>query len=588
MGFLNTAKLTAIDILRQTYEYMSEQYSMSAAVFTPSSPTGQILSVVANISELIFVYLEHAASELNINRAQTMESVHGLSRLTGHDPFRGSAASGILRMKINPASTGEFSGSYVKILDGTEFVIDENGAQYFLNLGQDYILLVNGAEPVTVEFVQGIKNTQSFIGDGSKLQSYNVNEKGMTDHDRVSVSVNGELWKKVDSLYDMNLDEKCFMCKSSINMGLTVFFGNGDFGMCPPSGSNIEVTYVSHLGANGNTSGTSINYEFTTSGYDENNDLVDLNKVLNIQTDAPPTMGAQYEPLALTRLLAPHQSKSFVLANPENYISFLSKYSQFAFVNAYNTKDDHYIDDDNVVYLQILPNIKNKISKNGFSNDYFALDESEFTLTEAEKNGVLKALDDSGQQLISTEVRINDIEVKKYALVIILKYFENCDKNQIRSDIRSKLNTYFVNINRSDMIPKSDIIAMVEKIEGVDSVNVYFVSQENEEAIRNGYYIQRESRVNPYTHLYETTEKRVVLEEGEDPMLGLDSFGDIKIAENEIAVIKGGWSDRWGNEYKKDVTSTDLCGLTIIFSSATENNLYNVTQQSNFNKLLNA
>ena len=170
----------------------------------------------------------------------------------------------------------------------------------------------------------------------------------------------------------------------------------------------------------------------------------------------------------------------------------------------------------------------------------------------------------------------------------MLKYFENCDKNQIRSDIRSKLNTYFVNINRNDMIPKSDIIALVENINGVDSTNVYFISEENEKAISNGYYIQEYYQINPMTHIYEKYTKRIVLEEGEDPMLGLDGFGDIKIGENEIAIIKGGWKDRWGNEFKEEITTTDLCGLTIIFTSATENNLYNVTQQANFNKILNA
>ena len=99
--------------------------------------------------------------------------------------------------------------------------------------------------------------------------------------------------------------------------------------------------------------------------------------------------------------------------------------------------------------------------------------------------------------------------------------------------------------------------------------------------------MQETKQINPYTHLYEKHTKRIVLKENEDPMLGLDSFGDIKIKENEIAVIKGGWLDRWGNEFKEEITQTDLCGLTIIFSSATENNLYNVTQQANFNKILN-
>lgn len=582
MGFLDTAKITAVDILRQAYEYMKEQYAMSDAVFTPASPTGQILSVVSNISELIFVYLEHAASELNIDRAQTAESIHGLSRLTGHDPYRGCAASGIMRLKVNPA---KMRGGSVRILDETAFVLEETGVQYFLDIGREYIVLTPDGEPVSVEFVQGVRNRQVFTGSGGVLQSYNVNERGMTDHDRVSVSVNGEKWRKTESLYDMGLDEKCFMCKSSVNMGLTVFFGNGDFGKCPGEGERIEVTYVTHTGLAGNSGGSNAVYSFTSAGYGDDGQTVDLNEVLEVETELAPCMGAGYEPVELTRRLAPMESKSFVLATPDNYVAFLGKYSQFASVDAYNTKDDRYVDDDNVVYLRILPNIKAKVSRSGGA-DYFALPLEEFTLNEEEKRGVIRALDDSGRQMISTEVVINDVKIRKYAVVVALRWFDGGDKNRIRNDIRSRLNTYFLNINRCDVIPKSDIVSIIEGVDGVDGVNVYFVSADNEEAVRNGWYMEEYDMIDPYTHLHERFSKRVVLQEGEDPMLGLDAFGDIKIGKDEIAVIRGGWEDRNGNEFADGVSDAGLCGLTIIFSSRTDDTLYNATQQAALNKIL--
>ena len=45
------------------------------------------------------------------------------------------------------------------------------------------------------------------------------------------------------------------------------------------------------------------------------------------------------------------QSNSFVLANPNNYIYYLSKYDFWSFIDAYNTKNDEYLDDDNIIYL---------------------------------------------------------------------------------------------------------------------------------------------------------------------------------------------------------------------------------------------
>jgi hypothetical protein len=297
-------------------------------------------------------------------------------------------------------------------------------------------------------------------------------------------------------------------------------------------------------------------------------------------------MGSDYEPLELTRLLAPKTSKSLVLATPDSYISYLSKFSQFAFVNAYNTKDDGYLDDDNVIYLQILPNVKMKISGSG-GYDYFTLPEEEYILSDEEKSGVIHALDDSGQQLISTEVVINDYEIRRYALVITLRWFQKADKAAIRAKIREKLNTYFLNINRTDFIPKSDIIALIEGIEGVDGVNVFFVCEENERAIRDGYYIKYYDQINPNTHLHETYTKKITLKKGEDPQIGLDGFGDIKLEDNMIAIIRGGWKDRYGNEYKTEITDKDLSGLTILFTKETEDSLYNTIQQQRLNKLLN-
>ena len=585
MGFLNTAKIKAIDLMKQSYTYLSEMYGMSGSTFQPSSPSGQILSVVSHIAELIFLYLEHAASELNIINAQTVESIQGLARLTGHDPFRGCASTGMCRIKMNPSASQEFDGEYIKILNGTQFIIEETGNQYFLNLDSDYITLYINSDPINIEFVQGIKSSQSFVGTGKKLQSYNVNTKGMTDHDRVRVTVDGVEWKRVESLYDMNYEEPCYMLKTSVNMGLSVFFGNHDFGKCPESGKPIVVEYVNHIGDDGDATGESLHFKFNSFGVDESNNDVDLNKILSVSIESAPSMGANYEPIELTRRIAPHMSKSFVLANPDNYAAFLSKYQQFSYVEAYNTKDDNYVDDDNVVYLRITPNIKHKVTKQSDSVDYFNLPENEFNLSDEEKNGVLRALDDSGRQLVSSEVVIEDLEINKYALVIAVKYFERADKNQIWTDIRSKLNKYFINISRTDMIPKSDIVAITESIQGIDSVNVYFISEKNEQAIINGYYMDSYEWINPNTHLRETVQKRVDLNPGEDPRLGLDGFGDIKLSKNEIAIIKGGWRDRNGNEFIEDIKPNILCGLTVLFTSPTDNSVYN--ELANLNLLRN-
>ena len=68
-----------------------------------------------------------------------------------------------------------------------------------------------------------------------------------------------------------------------------------------------------------------------------------------------PMFGSDSEDPTFTRLIAPYASNSFVLANPNNYIYYLSKYDFWSFIDAYNTKDDEYLDDDNIIYLFLFP-----------------------------------------------------------------------------------------------------------------------------------------------------------------------------------------------------------------------------------------
>ena len=408
----------------------------------------------------------------------------------------------------------------------------------------------------------------------------------MTDNDNVAVTVNGKEWKRVESLYDMPADDgfessECFMVKSSINVGLTIFFGNGEFGKIPPAGSTIEVTYIKTDGASGNATSSNLSYVFEDSGTDEYGNEVNLNDVLIVETLTPPMLGSDFEDPEFTKLIAPKASKSFVLASPENYVSYLSKYNQYSFIYAYNTKDDANTYDDNVIYLKIIPNIKKKLSS---SQDFFEIPLDEFLLSYDEKVSIISALDNSGRMLVNSEVQIVDPKIKRYVINIVIRYFEDINKEQIKSNIRSLLNKYYLNINRNDIIPVSDIIALVEGVEGVDTCDVFFVNEENERAINNGYYYKDEMTWNGLEYLEE--QKIVYVNYDEDPRLGFDDFGNIKINDYEIFVPKGGWKDRDGNYYTENPEDGKLGPLNIFFVDKVDSSSYNINMQKKLNTLL--
>ena len=264
MGFFQNSRLKASELVQQAVEYLVVKYEQAANVFTPASPFGQLLSVISNIAELIFTYISHTAEDLNIRTAQNIESIQGLAQLAGHEAYRGGSAYGVMGIKLN--TSNDFEGNHIKIKIFSKFDINDTGCVYFMNLPTDSIKLsVGGNSFVSVPFMQGEIESQTFTSNGTALQSFNPVIKGMTDHDNVAVRVNGKEWKKVNSLYDMPAYDddnpevsECFVVKTSPTIGISIFFGNNSFGQIPPAGALIEVVYIRTSGMAGNSNSTGL------------------------------------------------------------------------------------------------------------------------------------------------------------------------------------------------------------------------------------------------------------------------------------------------------------------------------------------
>jgi hypothetical protein len=220
--------------------------------------------------------------------------------------------------------------------------------------------------------------------------------------------------------------------------------------MIPLEGSTIDIEYIISDGSKGNLTGSKdLNFKFQTEGFDSLGNSCDLNKLLESSFTVAPVMGSDPENIELTKLIAPLQSHSFVLATPDNYEAFLSKYGMFSYLDAYNTTDDGYIDDDNVIYLFMLPDTKRKLTKN---NDYFNLHQEEFFFSEEEKNGILRTLENSGRQMVTTEVKIVEPKVQYFRMDVKVRYFEGYNKTNLFGEIRTKISQYLINITRRDRL----------------------------------------------------------------------------------------------------------------------------------------
>lgn len=524
-------------LLNDTYTFLQSTYNQTANVFTVASAWGQILFVLQNISQLILYFIEDSITELNINEAARDYSVRSLARISGYDPARASAAQGEVSLSWNTRE-GDVGGGAVIITNNTQIRCLENGKTYSLRFSspQVTIPLVRG-NPLRVKTIQGNFENAIVTGTGLALQSFNLPSTAGSYLDQfyVDVFINEERWRRYDSLYDIPLNGKGYLVRSGIQEGIDVYFGNNFFGMIPQPGSRIRIEYLKTSGLSGNSNSTKdqpLTYRFLGTGTDLFGREIDLNTYIVITNQVDPAFGTNPDSIPLIRLVAPKTSRSFVFANAENYEIFLTKLGIFSQIQAFSTYDDDYLDDDNVVYIYLVPDVTLNLATN---EDYFNVPTQSFLLTAPQKARVLNLIEDSGSMIATTVVKIVQPVITKYVANVIMTVFEGFDPETIRQQIRKRISDYMLNLKRRDKIPKSDMIAIIESIPGVDSVSFYFVGQKNEE---NVIVLQDVPNITP---------------EARDEIIGLDPFGDIVIGRNELILLRGGWTDRNGTEYTESI-----------------------------------
>ena len=529
-------------------EYLTTTFQQAGEVFSPASAYGQILSVVLDMGKLILYYIEDSITELNIYTATREISVKSLARIAGHNPTRAISANGTLILSYSGEQIDMY-GNTVIIPNYTRLVNNGTGLPYLIVLNTEETRLeLVAKKSIEVKLFQGEVESQQVTGTGLPLQSYSVNPKRgyQVDNGFINVYVNNEKWRVYDSMYDIPFEAKGVLVKTGINGGLDVYFGNSYFGSIPALGATIRIEYLTNAGNAGNIFDNSQpNFSFTDDGFDLAGDTVDLNTALNVRVGLPINFGADSEPVYLTRVLAPKTSRAYVLANADNYVYFLEKFNMFSVIDAFSSFNDNDFTDDNVVYLFLIPDVNKRKPSNA---DYFNIPINLFLLSAEEKTKIYNLIEESGQKILNTVVKIVDPIVKKYVVNISVRTYEGYSKDIIRQSIVSKCSDYFLKNRRRDKIPKSDLVSIIESVSGVDSVNVWFVCEENE--------VFKSDPVN-----------------AEAPPVGLDEYGDVLIGRGEYALIRGGWNDRTGFTYYDSTDASKPGSINVVFGKDSENTL---------------
>jgi hypothetical protein len=533
------------ELYNESVQFLQTKFKTKNELFTIASPFGQLLVVLHNLTQLILYYIEDSITELNIYEASRPSSVYSLAALAGHNPSRAISSVGTILVK--PSATVDlvkFPGNTLILTNYMNMACENNGLNYVIELPGDEVRLnLNSSSGINLSIRQGRLQQQTFSANGQPFQSFQVGfpNNFLIDQFMVNVYVNGEKWTKYESLLDIPRKANGFICRTGVTNGLDIFFGNNSFGVIPNAGSVVLVEYLVTEGSAGNINLdnlSDISMKFSDTGFNSIGDEITMDDSVSISVTGAPNFGTDPETLALTRLIAPRTSKNYALVNLDNYEVLMQKLQMFSSVRV--TLDPV---DDRIINLFLVPDITKVFSK---GTDYFNLIENKFKLTTFQKNEILKYIEKSGTKLISTVIRILDPVPSKYVLNIGLVTYSGFDKTSIKTQIYEKLGKYFINNTRKDRIPKSDLIKLIEEIDGVDSVSIVIIGANNEANVK----------ANP-------TKSNL-------PLLGLDEFNDIIIGGNEFAIIRGGFTDRVGNTYAAGLSEDKACAVNILFKGETQ------------------
>lgn len=526
------------DIMGQTINYLSAKFNQSKSVFTAASPFGQLLLVVENLTQLIFYYIEDSITELNIKEATRLTSIYSLATLAGHTPSRAVSSIGEIKLTTNGDAV-DAPSDFVIIPNQSKIRCLNNGLTYILDLPQDEVKFSFSGKDNGLKLAirQGIIETQTVTALGVPTDSFSIGspQNFYVDNFYVNVYVNGEKWTRYDSILDMPRGEKAYLVKTGVTTGIDLFFGNGNYGRIPAKGATVIVEYLVTEGANGNIRTNDpgkVQFEFVDTGFSILGEEINMNDYINITTTHSPFFGSNPEDSSLTRLIAPRTSKSFALVNADHYEILLRKLKLFSVINVYLDEIDN-----RVLNLFLIPDIRKTFNT---GQDYFNADLARFIMTDYQKNELLRFIEKSGSKLISTDVKIVDPIPSNYVINTSVIVFDDVDTEIIKRDILNNLGNFFIQNTRRNRVPKSDLIKIIEEVNGVDSVSVNIVSKKNE--------ISKISNPNAAD-------------------IGVDEFNDIITQDQELPLIRGGFTDRYGNVYAEGISDDSLGAVNIQIKS---------------------
>lgn len=544
-----------IDTMRaQITQYLNE--GLPSRILSKANIFNLTLDVVQDLSTLNLAYVEDSLNENNMLTAQTETAVRGLATLPGHRATRPISSRGAVVIKLLP---GIQNATPTLLLDTSTVVrCVNNNLQYLYDQSDDILQIPTSISEFTLQLIEGTKKSQEFVADGLKLYTIYLDDQEPIENYYVNVYVDGILWTKYDGKYDMGVSTEGYLVRNGFDNQVDIIFGDGVHGITLANGATVKVEYITTSGEAGNVTEFSdqASFEFSAGIRDAQGDEIDVTDYVSIAYHSGMSLGSNGENIETTRQIAGYNSRSLVFAQPENMKAFMSRFTTLSHV-------DSWTEEDSLIFnLLVLPNVSAKIST--FS-DYLDLPEESLVLTANQKSEIILMLNNTRRQMTSSEVKMHDPVLKKYAMFCYIDavvFDEASFKDKIYNNIsKLMLDETFadVDLNNDQIIAKSAISNAIYDMSEVRRVAVNIFSEANETARIKGTYTAIETVVDGSKKVKREVEVEVPA--GFDPNLGFSELGDIFTEElNEIPILRAGF-----DKYASDENHVTLTKPIYIF-----------------------
>lgn len=501
--------------------FLNKVFGKEGQEYSKANIFSVVFEGIKGVMQNMMFYIEDAVTEQNVFTATRKKSVYSLAKISGYDPWYGSAATGTVLISSKITNGTGTASSKILIPNYTTLQDKSSGTIYTLMLSNDYIMLDLNL-PLTsydVKFVEGSWRTATAVAEGNAMETLTIAPHGLFDKNYLDVYVNGEKWSATGCVYDMTEDSKEYVVTSNFDGNILLVFGDGVYGRKLSEGDNVSIMFINHNGSSGNMKITDTpELEFRDNIVDSLGNNLDGNELLNITLSNNASGGTDSDSISFVRNMIGYNSRSLVLASEDNFKMFLNR---FSFIGPFNIVT--YEDSLNltvVAFSNLLQNIESV-------SDYYTVEEKNLLLSDYQKSVIKKSLSNSNKTFGGVSIQFVDPIIRNYSMCCYIKVDNDYEKYVVKQSISKVIGNYFLNLGTNiQYIAKSDIIKEVtDNVSNISGFDFDFISEADEIARKNGYWYKKELHKTGDTTKY--VDVRQIYDKTD--MIGLDEVGNIRL-----------------------------------------------------------